>query len=155
MQQHQAKVRYAHLLDLLPIASLAERYAGEVTTMVNHPLCATTLMEGLAATILSDDGYVSVLEVDGKIVGGFWGILTNQPWSATKFAQDVIIVVDKGHRNGSGLMLIRHWIKWAKEKGAKEVYLSTASGIETQRFTKLAERIGFTSVGVGYRKEIA
>ena len=152
--QHTAKVRQANLLDILSISLLAERYSNEVTTMSNHPLCVKTLMEGLAATILSDDGYVSVLEVDGKIVGGFWGLLTNQPWSATKFAQDVILVVDTSYRNGNGLLLIKDWIKWSKEKGAKEVYLSTASGLGTERFIKLAGRLGFSPVGHGFKKEI-
>lgn len=152
--QHPAKVREANLLDILPIALLAEKYANEVTTMSNHPLSVKTLMEGLASTILSNDGYVSVLEVDGKIVGGFWGLLTNQPWSDTKFAQDVIIVVDVEYRNGNGLLLIKEWMKWAKVKGAREVYLSTASGIETERFIRLAGRLGFSPVGHGFKKEI-
>ncbi len=150
---HPAKIRSAHMLDLLPIALLAERYANEVETMKNHPLHIQTLMEGLAATILTG-GYLKVLEVDGKIVGGLWGILANQPWSNAKFAQDMIILVDKGHRNGNGLLLIRDWIKWAKEKGATEVYLSTASGIETERFIRLTERLGFSPVGHGFRKEL-
>lgn len=154
MCKHPAKVRVANLLDLIPIAQLAERYFSEVKTMSNHPLCVKTLMEGLAASILSDDGYVSVLEVDGKIVGGFWGVLTNQPWSSTKFAQDVILVVDKELRKGYGLKLIKAWVDWSKDKGAKEVYLSTASGIETERFNRLANKLGFSLVGHGYSKEI-
>lgn len=154
MRKHSTKVRAANLLDLLAIGLLAERYHSEVTTMSNHPLCMETLMNGLAATILSDKGYVSVLEINGHIVGGFWGILTNQPWSAALYAQDVMIVVDEAHRNGKGLLLIKDWIKWAEGKGAKEVCLSTASGIETERFTRLAERLGFTSAGHAFSKEI-
>lgn len=152
--QHQTKVRKATILDLLPVALLANKYSSEVKTMDNHPLCIETLMQNMAATLMSPDGYMSLLEVDGKIVGGLWGILTNQPWSATKFAQDVIIFVDSSHRNGSGLLLIKDWIKWAKDKGAKEVYLSTASGIGTERFIRLAGKLGFEPVGHGFKKEV-
>ncbi|QGH45095.1 hypothetical protein [Ralstonia phage Reminis] len=152
--QHTAKVRDATILDLLPLARLAESYLSEVRTMDNHPLCVKTYMEGLAASILSDDGYVSVLEVDRKVVGGFWGIITNQPWSATKFAQDIIIYVEKPYRDGNGLKLIRQWMKWAKDKGAKEVYLSTASGIDTERFIRLTKLLGFEPVGHGFKKEV-
>lgn len=152
--QHSTKIRLATILDLLPLASLAERYLLEVKTMDNHPLCIKTYMEGLTASILSDDGYVSVLEVNGKIVGGFWGIITNQPWSSTKFAQDIIIYVEKPYRNGNGLNLIRHWMKWAKDKGAIEVYLSTASGIDTERFIRLTKLLGFEPVGHGFKKEV-
>lgn len=154
MCQHTAQVRLANLLDLIPIAQLAERYFSEVKTMHNHPLCVETLMRGLAASVLADDGYVAVLEVNGKIVGGFWGVITNQPWSATKFAQDVILVVDKNLRKGHGLKLIKAWVSWAKDKGAKEVYLSTASGIETERFNRLANKLGFSLVGHGFSKEV-
>lgn len=154
MCKHSAKVRLANLLDLIPIAQLAERYFSEVKTMNNHPLCVKTLMEGLAASILSEEGYVSVLEVDGHISGGFWGVITNHPWSDTKFAQDVILVVDKDYRDGKGLLLIKSWLRWAKDKGAKEVCLSTASGIETERFNRLVSKLGFNLVGHGYSKEI-
>ncbi|GGH32676.1 GNAT family N-acetyltransferase [Klebsiella phage KL01] len=152
--QHTAKVRLANILDLLPLARLAESYLSEINTMSNHPLCIKTYMEGLTASIMADDGYVSVLEVDGKIVGGFWGIITNQPWSATKFAQDIIIYVEQPYRNGNGLKLIRQWIEWAKDKGAKEVYLSTASGIDTERFIRLTKLLGFEPIGHGFKKEV-
>lgn len=152
--QHQTKVRKATILDLLPVAMLADKYSKEVQTMDNHPLCVETLMQNMAATLLSEDGYLNLLEVDGRIVGGLWGILTTQPWSSTKFAQDVIIFVDADYRNGCGLLLIRDWIKWAENKGAKEVYLSTASGVDTERFIRLAGKLGFEPVGHGFKKEV-
>lgn len=154
MLKHKTKIRNAHMLDLIPLAKLADEYYKEVQTMKNHPLSMTKLMEGLAATILSPDGYLKVAEYDDKIVGGFWGILTNQPWSEAKLAQDVMIFVSSGYRGNLGLSLIRDWINWSKEMGAVEVLLSTASGIDTERFISLAEHLGFSRAGHAFVKEV-
>lgn len=151
---HQvASVRDACLLDLLVLASLAERYAEEVIEMKQHPIDAQKLMQGMAATIAADTGYLKVLVVDGKIVGGFWGCLTSMPWSSTLFAQDIIVFVDKAYR-GHGKLLINDWLCWAKWKGAKEVALSTASGIDTEKVCKLYERYGFRKIGYSFMKEV-
>lgn len=151
---HQSpQVRDAGHLDLLILAKLAEEYSQEVIEMKNHPIDAKVLMHGLAATISNPTGYLKVLSVDGKIVGGFWGCLTNMPWSSVPVAQDIIIFVSKEYR-GYGRLLINDWIKWSSEKGAKEVCLSTGSGINTDGTCKLFEKYGFRKVGFMYSKEI-
>nr|DAD80229.1 MAG TPA: acetyltransferase domain containing protein [Caudovirales sp. ctTqA28] len=147
------QVRDAGHLDLLMLAKLAEEYAQEVIEMKQHPVDARVLMQGLAATISNPTGYLKVLSVDGKIVGGFWGCLTNMPWSSTLIAQDIIVFVNKEYR-GYGKLLIEDWLKWSESMGAKEVCLSTGSGIKTEVTCKLFERYGFRKVGYMYMKEI-
>lgn len=155
MRKHSTQVREANLLDLLPLAILSELYVSEVETMNLHPFCPETLMRNMAASILSPDAFVSVLTNEaGEIVGSIWGVLTSHPWSSAVFAQDVALFVHPDYRDGSGLKLIRAWVKWSKDKGAKEVYLSTASGIHTEKFIKLTERLGFQSAGYISRKEV-
>lgn len=153
MCQHPAKVRQAHMLDLMPMAALAEVYAAEAPQMKMHPVHIPTLMESFANTILADTGYLSVIEVDGKIVGGMWGILTNMPWSSTKVAQDIILFVQKDYR-GVGGLLINDWVQWAEAKGAVEVILSTASGIKHESFARLMSRKGFALQGQTFSKEL-
>lgn len=148
-----AKIRDANLLDLMSITKMAEDYIAEVTTMHNHPVHVPTLMGGLAASIVLDNCYVRVMELDGKLIGGMWGILTNLPWSNVPIAQDVIIFVQKTNR-GLGLKLIDDWVSWSKDKGAKEVLLSTASGIATERFIKLMGLKGFSPQGYSFVKEL-
>lgn len=132
---------------------MAGRYAAEVQEMRNHLIDNKQLMAGLATTIASPDGYLRVLVVDDKIAGALWGCLTTMPWSSVKFAQDIILFVDKPYR-GFGGVLINDWVNWAKEKGAKEVHLSTASGIETDRTCKLFKRKGFKQIGHSYSMEV-
>lgn len=153
MHSTERKMRDATFLDLLTIAELAEKYAAEVQEMRNHPVDIPTLMNSLALTIANSDGYLRVLIMDGKIVGGLWGVLTTMPWSATKIAQDFILFVDKPYR-GHGYVIINDWVAWAKERGAKEVCLSTASGIDTKRTCMLFKRYGFRPVGHSYIKEV-
>lgn len=151
--QHSAKVRNANLLDLLVLAQLAEAYAAEAPQMKVHTLDVPSLMNNLAVTILSQEGYLKVLEVDGKVAGAMWGLLTTMPWSAVKVAQDIILFVKQEYR-GHGLPLIDDWINWSIAQGAKEVVLSTASGINTSMFNRLMHRKGFTLQGYTYSKEV-
>lgn len=151
--QHTTKVRDAGLLDLLVIAQLAEEYSEEAPQMKIHKVSIDTLMNNLAATIVSDEGYLRVMELDGKIIGGMWGLLTTMPWSDTKLSQDIILFIKKDYR-GYGLPLIDDWVNWSLEKGASEVILSTASGIKTELFYRLMERKGFSLQGHTFSKEI-
>lgn len=148
-----ASIRKATLLDLMPLAKMSETYISEVTTMCNNPISIPTLMRNLAASIVVDDAYVKVMELDGKMIGGMWGVLTTLPWSDTPIAQDVIIFVHKSHR-GLGNKFIEDWVTWSTSKGAKEVLLSTASGITTDRFIKLMGLKGFKPQGYSFVKEI-
>lgn len=150
---HGVTVRTASHLDLLWLSKLAESYAQEVTEMKRHPVDAQTLMRNLSLTISNPEGYLSVLVADGEIVGAFWGLITTMPWSCTKVAQDLIVFVDKAYR-GYGKLLLSDWVKWAGSAGAKEVLLSTASGIDVDKTCKLYERLGFKKVGYMYQKEI-
>lgn len=150
--RREAKVRAATLLDLLPIGQLAERYNVATQGMKGHPLDIPTFMQNIAMSLVIPTGYASVLIVDGKMVGAFWGCLTNMPWSVTKIAQDICFFVDDGAR-GHGLMLIRDWVRWAKAQGAHEVCLSSASGIDTDRTNELFRKQGFTLQGESYSKE--
>lgn len=118
-----------------------------------HTLDITTLMENLAATILADDGYLRVMEIDGHLVGGMWGFLSSLPWSRVKLASDIILFVHKDYR-GYGVSLVDDWVAWSIERGAKEVILSTASGIKPKSFGRLMQRKGFTLQGQTYSKEI-
>lgn len=153
MCKHSAKVRQAHLLDLMALAVIAEEYSQEAPQMKMHPVDIPTLMESYANTILADTGYLAVLEIDGKIVGGMWGVLTNMPWSSTKVAQDIVLFVKKENR-GIGTLLIDDWVLWAEKRGASEVILSTASGIKPESFSRLMQRKGFTLQGHTFSKEI-
>ena len=146
-----AKIRQANMLDLMAMAAIAEGYSEEAPQMKVHPVDIPMLMQSYANTILSPDGYLAVLEVDGKIVGGMWGILTTMPWSVTKVAQDIVLFVKKEFR-GIGNLLIDDWVQWAAQMGAVEVILSTASGIKPESFGRLMTRKGFVLQGQTYSK---
>lgn len=153
MLQHSIKIRQANLMDVMPMAQLAEVYSQEAPQMKLHTLDIPTLMASYFNTILSPDGYLAVMEIDGKIVGGMWGMMSTMPWSAVKVAQDIILFVKKEYR-GQGNLLVDDWVCWAESNGAKEVVLSTASGIKPESFGRLMKRKGFSLQGHTYSKEI-
>lgn len=147
----KAEVRQATILDLIGIGQLALRYSDESAGMGNHPLCIDEFMKNLALTIVAETGYVSVIVIANEVHGCFWGCLTNMPWSSAKYAQDICFFMDREHR-GHGWKLIREWVSWAKARGAVEVCLSSASGIETDRAYRLFKNLGFTKMGEAYSK---
>lgn len=153
MFQREVKIRQANLMDVMPMAQLAEVYSEEAPQMKLHKLDINTLMTSYFNTILSPDGYLAVMEVDGKIVGGLWGTLSTMPWSKVKVAQDIILFVKKEYR-GQGGLLVDDWVNWSLDNGAKEVILSTASGIKPESFGRLMGRKGFRLQGQTYSKEI-
>lgn len=152
-EQHPAKVRDANLLDLLAMTKLAEVYSEEAPQMKVHTVHVETLMRNMASTILDPKGYLTVMEVDGEVVGGMWGYLMSMPWSNVISAQDVILFIKKDNR-GQGGLLIDAWVNWSEQQGAKEIVLSTASGIKPASFDKLMSRKGFTLQGYTYSKEV-
>lgn len=149
----QTKVRSATVLDLLPLAELAQRYSDSVPRMRNHKLHVPTFMQNVAMSIVADSGYVAVLIIDGVVHGAFWGCISTMPWSDAKVAQDICFFVDDDYR-GHGVKLIHDWMRWAKAQGAVEVCLSSASGIDTWRTQQLFKRFGFTQQGEAYSKEL-
>ncbi len=153
MFEGPVKIRQATLMDVMPMAQLAEVYSEEAPQMKLHKLDIQTLMTSYFNTILSPGGYLAVMEVDSNIVGGLWGMLSNMPWSTVKVAQDIILFVKKEYR-GNGGLLVDDWVKWALDNGAQEVILSTASGIKPESFGRLMQRKGFILQGQTYSKEI-
>ena len=145
-------VRQATLADLLALGEFAKEYREEAAMFSRFPVDYDRLMKNLAGTVVSPEGYLGVLIVDGKIAGALWGCLIELPWSNAKMAQDAILFVSKEYR-GNGKLLLENWERWAKKSGAEAVCISTASGLETERVCKLYERMGFKPTGHTFFKE--
>ena len=149
----EATVRDATLFDLLPMAQMAEAYYAEATQLHKHTISIDKTMSSLAASVIADTACLRLLIVDGKIAGGVWGVIMEMPWSDFKFAQDIILYVKPEYR-GYGKLLISSWESWASDKGAGEVSLSTASGLDTDRTCRLYSRYGYKMVGHSLTKEL-
>ena len=99
-----------------------------------------------------EDGHVLLIAVDdGETVGVFAGNMSEFYFSSDKFARDVLWYVREKYRKlGVGLELLAMFEAWAKDEGAKMVYLSQDSGINMDKFTRMLDKRGYGLVGANY-----
>ena len=99
-----------------------------------------------------EDGHVLLIAVDdGETVGVFAGNMSEFYFSSDKFARDVLWYVREEYRKlGVGLELLAMFEAWAKDEGAKMVYLSQDSGINMDKFTRMLDKRGYGLVGANY-----
>ena len=108
-----------------------------------------TLLTGNPMTVL-------VAEVDGKIVGGIVGVLT-QLWfnNACKVASELAWWVAPEHRRGrTALKLYQAFEAWAKEQGAAHIVMSDLVVEGETPAAKLFEKLGYAIVERAHMKGV-
>ena len=99
----------------------------------------------------SDRGIVLLYEVDGEIAGGFMGEVMEQYFGPSLAAYDYALFVKSTHRGGTTAMrLVKEFVKQAKQKGAEEVVIANATGVDIQMVEKLYTKLKFDRVGGVY-----
>jgi hypothetical protein len=148
-------VRYANELDILRLAVLAELYSKEAGNHDSFPFDVGLSIRNVSMAMTSPNNYIGVL-IDGcEIIGFLWAVATQMPWSHSTVVFDNILYLLPEKRGGyKAASLIRHYESWCKSVGAVTCSMSTASGIGTDRTCALFERLGYSKVGVQFRKEL-
>jgi GNAT superfamily N-acetyltransferase len=104
-------------------------------------------VERLLGNLMLGAGCVMVAERDGEIIGGFAGGLTAYYFSDDLMATDLALFVSSDRRGGiAAVALVRSFIEWAHERGAREVLLGTNFGNDSPA-NELYARIGLKQVG--------
>tara|TARA_R110000787_G_scaffold97868_10_gene201630 strand:+ start:116 stop:571 length:456 start_codon:yes stop_codon:yes gene_type:complete len=93
-----------------------------------------------------------VAEKDGEIIGAIAGWMGEYPYSRDLVATDSWFFIDPTKRGGvAALRLMAEFKTWARERGAKEIYISVSSGYHLEKMDKLFNRVGFNCVGGVYQ----
>lgn len=94
------------------------------------------------------------LDADGRIVGVMLAELS-QPlwWSSERVANMMVLYVRPENRGGAGLRLILSFKAWAKGSRADRAVIGLTSGIDSNRTSKLFQRLGFTQTGTAWEQE--
>ena len=105
------------------------------------------------AIILSD-----VLGLASEDDEGIYGLMlaaVSEHWCSTdRVAYDLALYVKPERRGGmAAIRMIRYYVRWAQERGAKMISLGTSTGINSERVSKLYERLGFKKVGYAFQME--
>lgn len=105
--------------------------------------------------IKDDSGIVLVAIKDDEIVGGFMG-LTVEHWFGNSLASyDTALFVKKSERGGSlGYLLIKEYIRIAKEMGVEEICIGNSTGVDFEKVEKLYMTCGFSRVGGTFRMDV-
>ncbi len=100
-------------------------------------------------------GVVFVAEVDGVVVGGMAGAVTEQWFSDDLIAYDYSVFIEPSRRNGVlAVKLIRTFEEWARIKGAKYLHMGIATNVNVEGTTRLYEAMGMQFSGPLFTKEI-
>ncbi len=106
-----------------------------------------------ATLIKLDMGKMYALVVEGKEVGYLGMIVTQDINDGAKIAQEAFWFVHPDHR-GSGLKLLLHAEKCAKELSCKRMGMVHLSNTAGEKLSHIFNRMGFREIEVHYIKEL-
>lgn len=103
-----------------------------------------------------DDGskLALVATKDGQIVGMLGAYITEHFFGSDKTAGDYVVYVRPEHRGSTAFIrLVRAYVAWAKDRGAKDIFVRQSTGMNINAIGDLYTRIGFEIVGYIFKKE--
>ena len=96
-------------------------------------------------------GIAIVAEEDYEIQGGFIGSVSPMWFGDDLVATDYALFLAEEHRgNLTAPRLVQEYVRQAKEKGAKQIFVGTCTGYESEKLAKFFERMGGTKRGYIY-----
>jgi len=100
-------------------------------------------------------GVVFVAEVDGEVVGGMAGGITDQWFSDDLIAYDYSIFIEPTRRSGiTAVRLIKTFEQWAVIRGARQLHMGIGTGINVESTVRLYESCGLKHFGPLMMKEL-
>jgi len=110
---------------------------------------------GLLTTLMTTDtGFLMVAEKDGRIIGGFAGIVSEHWFSHDKLASDIALFIEQDARGGmTAPRLLRAFLTWADGHGVKVKDIGVNTGIHTNQTGRLYEKLGGKLAGLLYSFE--
>lgn len=94
-----------------------------------------------------------VAEKDERIIGFFIGVCQEHWFGSDKVACDLALFITKEERGGTAAVrLIKAYEQWARDVGAAEIHIGTSTNVNSERVTKLFEKMGFGNKAFYFRK---
>lgn len=135
------------IIELGHMLHQSSSYAG----MEFDPGMAASFMEQL----ISGVGVVFVAEINGEVVGGIAGGITEQWFSSELLAFDYSFFIDPKARSGiTATKLVKAFTSWAKLRGAKHVQIGITTGINVEGTARFYRALGFEDAGLFFNKRV-
>ena len=146
MQGELRMIRHATLQDIPALIDLGQVMHAESRYSVMPYL--PSRVERTLHMLMNGAGCVLVAEVDGELVGGFMGACNEHYFSDQKVAGDLAIFVAPEFRGGMlGARLIKSFVEWAQEQGAKIIDTGVTTGVTTPQTEALFAKLGGKLIG--------
>jgi GNAT superfamily N-acetyltransferase len=106
-------------------------------------------------SLINGVGVIFVAEIDGLVVGGLAGGLTDQWFSDDLIAYDYSIFIEPGRRSGiTAVRLIKTFEQWAILKGAKQLHMGIGTEVNVEGTVRLYQSCGLNHFGPLMMKEL-
>ncbi len=104
-------------------------------------------------TLKPDAFCAFVAEKEERIIGLFIGVCQEHWFGNDKVSCDLALFVTKEERGGTAAVrLIKAYEQWARDVGAAEIHIGTSTNVNSERITKLFEKMGFGNKAFYFRK---
>ena len=141
-------IRAATPDDLPALLELGQAMHCESPEYRDMRFCPNTLRHTL--TLAMDQHFLRVAEQPGgRIVGGLAAMAVPHWFGPDRLACDLGIFVAPEARGGmAAARLVRAYVKWARELGAKKITLGITTGVDVETTARLCERLGARRSGI-------
>ncbi len=105
--------------------------------------------------LFPEDSLCLVAELDGKLVGYFFGRMQRYYFCDELMATDLWVYVSPEHRGSKAATgFIKKFNVWAEAHGAREVMVSPSTGIQTDRTVAWLNHMAFETSGVMTKRRV-
>lgn len=107
------------------------------------------------SSLVNPDVLIVVAVLDGVLVGVLGAGVYAPYFSEERVSGDLLVYVAPEYRGTMAFIkLVSQYVTWAKEHGAKLIFLRSSTGIEPEKTEKLYTKLGFINVGGNFVMEV-
>jgi GNAT superfamily N-acetyltransferase len=98
---------------------------------------------------------IGVETEDGVLIGAMLGEVQRDIWVNVNVAVEYGVYVTQAYRGTkAGVLMVRHFEKWAAEHGADLIRQGVYAGIDNEKAGAFFSRLGYENAGAIYKKVI-
>ena len=98
---------------------------------------------------------IYVVEHDARLIGLLVGQVMEYFFCRELLCDDLLLFVERDQRGSvAALALVRAYLDWSRERGAREARIAISTGIDVDRTGAFLERLAFKRVGGVYKRRL-
>jgi GNAT superfamily N-acetyltransferase len=144
------KVRDAILSDAMDIAELLSGFHTESRYGQSElEFCKDTMLRTVIGFLENvPETFCKVVVSGSKLTGLLLADYAPIPFAKGVFSRVAFFYIAPAYRGGmSAFRMLKQYVQWAKELGAREIHGGTSSGVSPRRTVGLYEKLGFEEAG--------